>query len=153
MIVKSQSGNVANSINAQCYRGKDEVDWRNWKPKRGEIYLLNLDKDQNLNENKSSIFRGTRPVLVVSNDMNNKFSSVIQVSPITSNMSKGKIPVHVKLDSSDKMKLTSFVCLEQTRCIEKYSFLINGNIIKITELSKERMYEIDKAIKIQFGLS
>ena len=153
MIVKSQSGNVANSINAQCYRGKDEVDWRNWKPKRGEIYLLNLDKDQNLNENKSSIFRGTRPVLVVSNDMNNKFSSVIQVSPITSNMSKGKIPVHVKLDSSDKMKLTSFVCLEQTRCIEKNSFVINDNIIKITKLTKERMYEIDKAIKIQFGLS
>jgi len=152
MIVKSQSGNVVNVANAQCFREKDEVDWRNWKPKRGEIYLVNLDNDQNLNENKSSIFRGTRPVLIVSNDINNAFSSVIQIAPITSNMSKGKIPVHVKLDSSDKMKLISFVCLEQTRCIEKSSFLINGNIIKITELNKKRMCEIDSAIKIQFGL-
>ena len=152
MIVKSQSSNVVSVANAQCFREKDEVDWRNWKPKRGEIYLVNLDKNQNLNENKSSIFRGTRPVLIVSNDINNAYSTIIQIAPITSNMSKGKIPVHVKLDSSDKMKLISFVCLEQTRCIEKNSFLINGNIIKITELNKKRMYEIDNAIKIQFGL-
>jgi len=148
MIIKTQT---ANAVNAQCFK-KEEVDWRSWEFRRGEIYLVNLDKNQNLNENKSSIFKGTRPVLVVSNDINNKFSSIIQFAPITSNMSKGKIPVHVKLDSSDKMKLISFVCLEQTRCIEKNSFLINGNIIKITELSKKRMSEIDNAIRVQFGL-
>jgi len=124
---------------------------RKWIGDRGEIYLVNLDKSQNLGDNKSSIFRGTRPVLVVSNNINNRHSTVIQIVPITSS-SKGKIPVHVKLDSSDKMKLTSFACIEQTKCIEKNDMLINGNIIKITELSEERMCDVDLAIKIQFGL-
>ena len=138
-------------INGQCYKLDRELDWKSWEFKRGEIYLVNLDKNQNLSENKSSIFRGTRPVLVVSNDINNRYSTVIQIVPITSS-SKVKIPVHVKLDSSDKMKLTSFACIEQTKCIEKNNMLINGSIIKITELSKKRMCEIDLAIRIQFGL-
>ena len=51
MIIKSQSGNavnVVNSTNAQCYREKDEVDWRNWCPKRGEIYLCQLGNEGSL---------------------------------------------------------------------------------------------------------
>ena len=60
MIIKTQSGNVANvvnSTNAQCYRKEEEVDWRSWCPERGSVILVNFGDDKtyakdNYNKNK-----------------------------------------------------------------------------------------------------
>jgi len=120
--------------------------WKNWCPKRGEIYLVNLG------ENEGSILNGIRPAVVVSNNMNNKHSTVIHVSPLTSSQTKTDIPVHVKLDNSNGLKFDSICCIEQTKVVCKSAVIINGSIIKITQLSEKRMKEINLAIKIQFGL-
>ena len=148
MIVKSQVANVANSTNAQCYR-KEEVDWRNWEFRRGEIYLINFGDEGII----GSEYKNKRPAVILSNDMNNKYSEILQVAPITS-QKKTNLPVHVKLGIEDGLKLdNSIISIEQTRCVSKKRTLLNGSsIIRITKLSKNKMDLIDSAIKIQFGL-
>jgi len=147
MIVKSQSGNAVNVANAQCFREKDEVDWRNWEFRRGEIYLINFG-----DEVIGSEYKNKRPAVILSNDMNNRYSEILQVAPITS-QKKTNLPVHVKLGIEDGLKLdNSIISIEQTRCVSKKRALLNGSIIKITKLSKNKMDLIDSAIKIQFGL-
>ena len=147
MIVKSQSGNAVNVANAQCFREKDEVDWRNWEFRRGEIYLINFG-----DEVIGSEYKNKRPAVILSNDMNNRYSEILQVAPITS-QKKTNLPVHVKLGIEDGLKLdNSIISIEQTRCVSKKRALLNGSIIRITKLSKNKMDLIDSAIKIQFGL-
>ena len=145
MIIKTQT---ANAVNAQCFKKEQGVDWRNWCPERGSVILVNLGE----NHNQSSVFQGIRPAVVISNNINNKYSTVIQIAPITSNQTKGNIPVHVKVGKENGLKLSSFICIEQTKCINKNDAMINGNIIKISQLDKNKLKEIDKAIMIQFGL-
>ena len=146
MIVKTQSGNAVNVANAQCYR-KEEVDWRNWEFRRGEIYLVNFGDEGII----GSEYKNKRPAVILSNDMNNKYSEILQVAPITS-QKKTNLPVHVKLGIEDKLLKESILSIEQTRCISKKRILIGGSIIRIAKLSKNKMDLIDTAIKIQFGL-
>jgi len=141
MIIKTQTAN------AQCYKQK-EVDWRSWEFKRGEIYLVNFG-----DEVIGSEYKNKRPAVILSNDINNKYSEILQVAPITS-QKKTNLPVHVKLGIEDGLKLdNSIISIEQTRCVSKKRTLLNGSsIIRITKLSKNKMDLIDSAIKIQFGL-
>ena len=132
---------------AHNYQQEQEVNWKSWFPKRGEIYLIDLGQ-----EGKGSEYRGLRPVVILSNNINNLHSTIIQVAPITSAQGKANIPVHVKLGVEDGLKISSFVSIEQTSKISKERGLINGKLIKITELNERKMLEIDLAIKIQFGL-
>lgn len=120
--------------------------WKSWFPKRGEVYLIDLGQ-----EGKGSEQRGLRPAVIVSNDKGNAASSIIQVAPVTS-QKKNKLPVHVELNTRDGLKTESLICIEQAKCISKERGFINGNIIKITQLSDKKLREIDAAIKIQFGL-
>jgi len=148
MIVKSQSGNAVNVVNAQCFKQKEEVDWRSWEFKRGEIYLVNFG-----DEVIGSEYKNKRPAVILSNDINNKFSEILQVAPITS-QKKTNLPVHVKLGIEDGLKLdSSIISIEQTKCVSKQRVLIDGSIIRITKLSKNKMELINNAIKIQFGLA
>ena len=123
----------------------DELNWKSHNFERGEIILMNLDGIY-------SETRGLRPVLILSNNIANRHSNILTIALITS-QSRSNLPVHVKLDKSDKLKMDSLVCLEQTRVVSKNRGLINGKFMKITKLSDKRMEEIDFAIKIQFGLS
>jgi len=152
MIVKTQSGNainVANSINAQCYREKDEVDWRNWKPKRGEIYLCQLGNEGLLD----SEIKGYRPVLIASNDIANRHSPVVTIIPLTSSQIKNNnMPVHVKVGIEEGLRTSSLICCEQTKTVSKNRMFINGSLIRICKLSNESMRKVDNALKIQFGL-
>ena len=61
--------------------------------RRGDIYIARLEKDT-----EGSLQSGKRPVLVVSNDKANEHSPVITVVPITSQMSKRKLPTHVHIE-------------------------------------------------------
>lgn len=123
----------------------NKLNWKSWKPQRGEVYLVDLG------EGMGSEQKFLRPAVVVSNNKNNTFSRVIQVAPLTSK-SKNELPVHVKLDKKDGLKTESIVCVEQIRTIDKSRAFIDGNLIKITQLNKNKIAEIDLAIKIQFGL-
>jgi len=149
MIVKSQSGNVANSINAQCYRGKDEVDWRSWCPERGSVILVNFGDE---GTKIDSEIKNIRPAVVLSNNMGNRYSSILSVAPLTSSRTKSDIPVHIHLGIEDKLKMDSILCLEQTSCISKRRGLIDGKFMIICKLSSKKMEEIDRGLMVQMGL-
>lgn len=136
---------MSNTNSALKTRRESEV-WKSWNPKRGEIYLVNfgdgLDSEQ----------KGLRPALVVSNNLNNKHSGIIIVSPLTSSKSKANLPVHVKVGVEIGLRNESIICIEQTRSISKNRAFIDNKPIKITKLNNQKLNEVDKAIKIQFGL-
>jgi len=149
MIVKSQSGNVANAVNAQCFKQKEEVDWRSWCPKRGSVILVNFGDEKT---NIDSEIKNIRPAVVLSNNMGNRYSSILSVAPLTSSTTKTRIPVHVHIGIEEGLRNPSLVCLEQTVCISKRRALIDNKFIIICELSEKKMKEIDKGLMIQMGL-
>lgn len=106
---------------------------------RGEIYYADL------NPVVGSEQGGIRPVLVIQNDIGNKFSPTVIVAAITSNTDKSKIPTHITLRSEGMFK-TSVVLLEQIRTLDK-SRLTR----KIGKLSEDDMKRVDEAIKISMG--
>ena len=143
-----KQGNVVNVDSKYKSNGcsNDELNWKSHNFERGDVYLFNFGDN-----GEGSEIRNLRPAVVLSNNISNKHSSILQVAPLTS-QSRSNLPVHVKLDKSDNLRFQSLAQIEQTRCISKKRGLINGKFIKITKLSVQRMKEIDIAIKIQFGL-
>lgn len=123
-------------------------DWKSWSPKRGDVVLVNMGNEGL----KGSEFKGLRPAVIISNNINNQHSTVIQIAPLTSTQGKQHLPVHVRLDQRDKLRSPSLVCLEQAKTISKERAFIDNNIIHITTLSVNKLNEIDYALKIQFGL-
>lgn len=61
--------------------------------RNGDIYITRLDMQP-----EGSLQAGIRPVIVISNDMANKFSPVVTVIPVTSKVKKKKLPTHVHLN-------------------------------------------------------
>ena len=109
--------------------------------KRGEIYLVDLGAQ------KGSIQSGKRPVIVVSNNMNNKYSPTVNILPITS-QNKNNIPVHVNIGVESGLSEESTVLTEQVVTINK------TQIIKyVGKCNKYKMYEIEKALLIQNGIN
>jgi len=106
---------------------------------RGDIYYADL------NPVIGSEQGGVRPVLVVQNDIGNKFSPTVIVAAITSNTEKARIPTHIIVDSEGMFK-KSVVLLEQIRTIDK-SRLTK----KIGKLSEADMKRVEEALKISMG--
>jgi len=119
---------------------------KTWIPKRGEIYLANLGDDGIGSEQ-----RGIRPVVIISNNKGNMYSGILQIAPITSKK-KNNLPTHVTLNINDGLRMESIISVEQSKCISKRRVMINGSIVKISQLSNRKMQEVDIAIQIQFGL-
>ena len=111
--------------------------------KRGEIYRVNLSSPVGSEQG------GTRPVLVIQNDVGNKFSTTVIVAAITSKLNKSYLPTHVVVNPDCKNKLTgtSLVLLEQLRTIDK-SRLKD----KICHLDGEIMQKIDRGLKVSLEL-
>ena len=149
MIVKTQSGNAINVANAQCFREKDEVDWRSWCPERGSVILVNFGDE---NTKIDSEIKNIRPAIVLSNNTANKYSSILTVIPITSSSTKSRIPVHIKIGIEDGMRQSSLACLEQTSCVSKRRCLISNRFMIICKLSEKKMKEINLGLKLQMGL-
>lgn len=61
--------------------------------RNGDVYITRLDMQP-----EGSLQAGIRPVIVISNDMANKFSPVVTVIPVTSKVKKKKLPTHVHLN-------------------------------------------------------
>ena len=110
--------------------------------KRGEIYYADLSPVVGSEQG------GLRPVLIIQNDVGNKFSPTVIVSAITSQLSKNKIPTHVELDASTYgLPKDSVVLSEQLRTIDKQRL---KNFVCL--LDKKTMQKIDNAIKISLWL-
>jgi mRNA interferase MazF len=108
--------------------------------KRGDIFLANLDPVLGSEISK------TRPVIIISNDINNSFSNTITVLPITS--ATGKIyPFEVFLSNKEfGLSKDSKIKTNQIRTIDKQRLYK-----KITEISNEKIKDIEKAILIHLG--
>lgn len=110
--------------------------------KRGDIYYADLSPVVGSEQG------GIRPVLIVQNNIGNKFSPTVIAAAITSRQSKANLPTHIQLyaDQSGLMK-DSVVLLEQIRTIDKRRLKE-----KMGTLEDSSMNEVDKAISISFGL-
>ena len=90
---------------------------KNWIYHRGDIYLANL------NPFKGSEQGGTRPIIILSNDVGNFFSPVISMVPVTSQLKKTELPTHVLLKNVRGLPVTSMACAEQIDSIDKMRIL------------------------------
>lgn len=91
---------------------------------------------------------GVRPVLVIQNNVGNRYSPTVIVAAITSQIKKAKLPTHVELNALEyNLDRDSVVLLEQIRTIDKQR-LQN----KITELDERIMQQVDDALRISLGL-
>lgn len=111
--------------------------------RRGDIFYADL------NPVVGSEQGGIRPVLVVQNDIGNKYSPTVIIAAITSQIDKAKLPTHVELKSADYgLEKDSVILMEQLITIDKRRLKE-----KITILDQDIMGKIDEALKISLGLS
>lgn len=92
---------------------------------------------------------GLRPVLIIQNNVGNKYSPTVIVTAITSKLDKAKLPTHIEL-SAEKYHLPkdSVALLEQIRTLDKRRLRE-----KITVLEDGKMKEINRAILISLGFA
>ncbi|MBQ2863652.1 MAG: type II toxin-antitoxin system PemK/MazF family toxin [Clostridia bacterium] len=91
---------------------------------------------------------GLRPVLIVQNDVGNKYSPTVIAAAITSKMSKTKLPTHIDIYAKDVgLSKDSVVLLEQIRTIDKKRLKE-----KMGHLDEMTMNEVNNAISVSFGL-
>ena len=114
--------------------------------KRGEIYFANLgDSNYNINSEQE----GFRPVLILQNDVGNKYSPTVIVACLTSKVYKNKIPTHVFLSAEDyQLNCDSLVLCEQIKTIDKLR--LKNKIAVINPGDQQR---IDRAVKLSLGLT
>lgn len=111
--------------------------------KRGDIFFAELNPVQGSEQG------GVRPVLVVQNDVGNNFSPTTIVLPITSRMSKAKLPTHVALSKRESgLSRDSVVLAEQIRTIDKVRLQQ-----KVATLDEMTMARINSAMEISMGIT
>ena len=111
--------------------------------KRGEVHLAALDPTIGREIAK------TRPVIIVSNDINNRYSATITVLPITSKNLQKIYPFETKLpEGSGNLPKDSKAKADQVRTLDKRRL-----IKRIGMLDGEVMNKIETALKIHLGLT
>ena len=109
--------------------------------KRGELYYADLSPVVGSEQG------GVRPVLVVQNDVGNKYSPTVIVCAITSKLTKAKLPTHVEMvEGESGLMKDSVVLLEQIRTLDKRRLKE-----KVGVVDKDKMKRIDKALLISLG--
>jgi mRNA interferase MazF len=110
--------------------------------KRGDVYFADLSPVVGSEQG------GVRPVLVIQNDIGNRFSPTVIVAAITAQIQKAKLPTHVEIDAKRYgFERDSVILLEQIRTIDKQRLTD-----KITHLDDEMMEKVDDALQISVGL-
>jgi mRNA interferase MazF len=112
--------------------------------KRGELYYADLSPVVGSEQG------GIRPVLIVQNDVGNKYSPTIIAAAVTSKINKAKLPTHIELPCHGALGLAkdSVILLEQIRTIDKRRLKE-----RIGELPTETMNRVDRAILISLGFT
>ncbi len=110
--------------------------------KRGDIYYADLSPVVGSEQG------GVRPVLIIQNDVGNKYSPTVIATAITSQINKAKMPTHIELDANEYgLSKDSVVLAEQIRTIDKKRLKE-----KIGHLDDELMNKVNEALEISFGL-
>ncbi|MBO5099343.1 MAG: type II toxin-antitoxin system PemK/MazF family toxin [Clostridia bacterium] len=110
--------------------------------KRGDIYYADLSPVIGSEQG------GVRPVLIVQNDIGNKYSPTVIAAAITSQINKAKMPTHIEIDAKGYgLSKDSVILLEQIRTIDKKRLKE-----KIGKADENLMKKINEALLISFGL-
>lgn len=110
--------------------------------KRGDIFYADLSPVVGSEQG------GVRPVLVIQNDVGNKYSPTIIVSAITSRLSKNKLPTHIEIPGEMYgLSKDSVILLEQIRTIDKRRLRE-----KTGHLDESIMMKVNEALSTSFGL-
>lgn len=108
--------------------------------KRGELYYADLSPVIGSEQG------GIRPVLVVQNDVGNKYSPTVIAVAITSRMNKAKLPTHIELDTTCGLPKDSVILAEQLRTLDKQRLKD-----KIGVLPPKAMEKVNNALLISLG--
>ena len=110
---------------------------------RGDIYYADFDGAIGSEQ------KGIRPVLVLQNDIGNKYSPTVIVAAITSQINKAKLPTHVEISSEEYgLNRDSVVLLEQIRTLDKKRLKE-----KIGHMTDADMKKVDKSLLISISLA
>lgn len=110
--------------------------------KRGDIFYADLSPVIGSEQG------GLRPVLIVQNDVGNRYSPTVIAAAITSKLGKARLPTHIDV-YADRVGLQrdSVVLLEQMRTLDKQRLKE-----KMGHLDDESMHAVDTAISVSLGL-
>ncbi|MGM9663432.1 MAG: type II toxin-antitoxin system PemK/MazF family toxin [Eubacteriales bacterium] len=111
--------------------------------KRGDIFYADLSPVIGSEQG------GLRPVLIVQNDVGNKYSPTVIAAAITSRLDKVKLPTHIDVYASNfGLAKDSVILLEQIRTIDKKRLRE-----KMGHLDELLMQKVNDAITVSFGLT
>lgn len=111
--------------------------------KRGDIYYADLSPVVGSEQG------GIRPVLIVQNDVGNKYSPTVIAAAITSQHDKSRLPTHINVSAGGcGLAKDSIVLLEQVRTLDKRRLKE-----RMGSLDNDSMVMVDKAISVSFGLN
>ncbi len=108
--------------------------------KRGDIYYADLSPVIGSEQG------GIRPVLVIQNDVGNKYSPTVIAAAITSQLNKARLPTHIELDTTTGLPKDSVVLTEQLRTLDKQRLKD-----KIGALNPDAMRKVNNALMISLG--
>jgi mRNA interferase MazF len=108
--------------------------------KRGDIYYADLSPVVGSEQG------GLRPVLIVQNDIGNKYSPTVIAAAVTSKINKAKLPTHIEIPSAYGLVKDSVILLEQIRTLDKRRLKE-----RIGELPEATMLKVNRAILISLG--
>ncbi len=110
--------------------------------KRGEIYYADLSPVIGSEQG------GTRPVLIVQNNVGNKFSPTVIAAAITSQRFKTDLPTHIKVNADGSgLAKDSIVLLEQVRTLDKKRLREKMGILDETDMNR-----VDRALSVSLGI-
>ena len=110
--------------------------------RRGEIYYADLSPVVGSEQG------GMRPVLIVQNDVGNRYSPTVIAAAITSQQNKARLPTHIDIEARTYgLSKNSVVLLEQVRTLDKRRLRERMGC-----LDEKAMQRVDSAIAISFGL-
>ena len=110
--------------------------------KRGDVFFADLSPVVGSEQG------GTRPVLIIQNDIGNRFSPTVIIAAITAQIQKAKLPTHVEINAKKYgFERDSVILLEQLRTIDK-SRLTD----RITQLDEKKKKKVDISLAISLGL-
>lgn len=111
--------------------------------KRGQIYYADLSPVVGSEQG------GVRPVLVIQNDVGNRYSPTIIACAVTSQLTKAKLPTHIEIRQGRfGLNKDSIILLEQIRTLDKRRLREC-----VGELDSEAMRQVDRAILISLGFA
>lgn len=109
--------------------------------KKGNVYYAMLDPVIGSEQD------GKRPVVVIQNNLANKYSPTVIIAPITTVMKKTHLPTHIIIEKNNFLKKDSIILLEQVRVIDKTRM-----ITFLGKLTRTQVQQVDRALVKAFSI-